>query len=118
MRIFSTYGPVNPKDHYVVSREAELADFMDRVKQGRYLVIFAPRQTGKTTFFHWALDALEADPTDTYFPIEVNFEVYEDYSAAEFYPSLYKRMYEEIDRVFQKRGILPSEALSEFLLKF
>ncbi len=115
MRTFSTYGPVNPKDHYVVSREVELADFIKRVKQGRYIVIFAPRQTGKTTFFQWALDALAVDTAETYFPIEVNFEVYEDYTASDFYVSLYKRIYEEIKCVFQKRGTAPSEALSQFL---
>ena len=61
-KTFNTF-PVNPEEHYVVSREAELADFIKRVKLGRYIVIFAPRQTGKTTFFQWALDALAADIT-------------------------------------------------------
>ena len=115
MRTFSTCGPVNPQDHYVVSRAAELADFIKRVKLGRYIVIFAPRQTGKTTFFQWALDALAADTTETYFPIEVNFEVYEDYTAPDFYASLYEEIYAEIERVFQKRGIVPSDDLSQFL---
>ena len=81
MKTFSTYGPVNPEDNYVVSRPEELADFIKRAKLGRYIVIFAPRQTGKTTFFQWALDALAADTAETYFPIELNFEVYEDYPA-------------------------------------
>ena len=116
MKVFSTYGPVNPKEHYVVSRTEELADFIKRVKLGRYIVIFAPRQTGKTTFFQWALDALAADTGETYFPIEVNFEIYEDYSAPNFYDSFYRRVGREIARVvFQKRGIVPSEALSELL---
>ncbi len=53
MRTFGTHGPVNPEDHYVVSRRVEIADFIKRVKQGKYIVIFAPRQTGKTTFFQW-----------------------------------------------------------------
>ncbi len=115
MRAFSTYGPVNPQDHYVVSRTEELADFIKRVKLGRYIVIFAPRQTGKTTFFQWALDALAADTGETYFPIEVNFEIYEDYTASDFYPSLYQSIYEEIKCVFEKRGHVPSETLSQFL---
>ncbi len=115
MKTFNTFGPVNPEEHYVVSREAELADFIKRVKLGRYIVIFAPRQTGKTTFFQWALDALAADTTEPYFPLEVNFEVYEDYTAPDFYDSLYKRIYEEIAYVFQKRCIAPSKALSQFL---
>ena len=115
MKIFNTFGPVNPEEHYVVSREAELADFIKRVKLGRYIVIFAPRQTGKTTFFQWALDSVAAEATETYFPLELNFEVYEDYSAPDFYDSLYKRIYEEIQYVFEKRGIAPSEALNQFL---
>ena len=115
MKTFSTYGPVNPEDHYVVSRAAELVDFIKRVKLGRYIVIFAPRQTGKTTFFHWALDALAADTAETYFPIELNFEIYEDYAADDFYPSLYQTIYEEIERVFEKRGRAPSKELSQFL---
>ncbi len=115
MRTFGTHGPVNPEDHYVVSRQEELADFINRVKLGRYIVIFAPRQTGKTTFFQWALEVLTTDPTETYFPIELNFHVYADYSVSDFYASLYESIYEEIERVFQERGTLPSETLSDFL---
>ena len=115
MRTFNTFGPVNPEEHYVVSRAEELADFINRVKLGRYIVIFAPRQTGKTTFFQWALDSLAADTTETYFPIELNFEVYEDYTASGFYESLYRRIYEEIKRIFEKRNFVPSEALSQLL---
>ena len=51
MRKFGTQGPVNPEQHYVVARTEELAEFFKRVKEGRYIVIFTPRQTGKTTFF-------------------------------------------------------------------
>ena len=92
MKTFNTYGPMNPEEHYVVSRKAELADFIKRVKLGRYIVMFAPRQTGKTTFFQWALDALAADHEAAYFPIEVNFEVYEDYNTADFYASLHENI--------------------------
>lgn len=56
MRRFGTQGPVHREKNYVVSRAAELADFVERVKKGRYIVIFAPRQTGKTTFFQRTLD--------------------------------------------------------------
>lgn len=58
VRTFGTRGPVTPEKHYIVARTAELADFLRRVKEGRYLVIFAPRQTGKTTFFRRALQVL------------------------------------------------------------
>ena len=61
MKTFETRGPVDAARNYVVKRTTELTDFVARVKQGRYIVIFAPRQTGKTTFFRWALDALAAE---------------------------------------------------------
>ena len=115
MKTFNTFGPVNPEEHYVVSRTEELADFIKRVKLGRYIVIFAPRQTGKTTFFQWALDSVASEATEAYFPIELNFEVYEDYTAPDFYASLYQSIYEEIKYVFEKRGRVPSETLSQFL---
>ena len=115
MKTFGTYGPVNPEENYVVSRTTELADFIKRVKLGRYIVIFAPRQTGKTTFFQWALDTLAADTGETYFPIELNFEVYENYTPSDFYVSLYEEIYEEIQRVFEARDIVPSEDLTQFL---
>ena len=47
MRRFGTQGPVHPKKNYVVSRAAELADFIMRVKEGAlhcYLRAAADRQ--------------------------------------------------------------------------
>ena len=71
MRSFETRGPVYPEDNYVVARTDELSDFINRLEKGRYVVLFAPRQTGKTTFFHRALDTL---PADVYFPIQIDFQ--------------------------------------------
>ena len=114
MKTFGTEGPVSPQKNYIVSRTAELADFVDRIKQGKYLVIFAPRQTGKTTFFQFALDMLVAeDPT--YFPIELNFETYEDVDSGDFYENLTEDIREQIVYNFQKRGNTPPEAFMEFL---
>ena len=114
MRKFGTRGPVNPEQHYVVPRTEELAEFIKRVKEGRYIVIFAPRQTGKTTFFQRAVAALTAEDL-TYFPIQLNFEIYVDCSRSEFYDSLTKRICKEIERVFQERGEVLDEALKHFL---
>ena len=100
-----------PERNYVVRRTTELADFIKRVKQGRYIVIFAPRQTGKTTFFRWALDALAAEGI-TYFPIQLNFEAYKNLNASVFYGELYWDIREQIGKIFQKRGHMPSESTS------
>ena len=114
MRRFGTQGPVHPKKNYVVSRATELADFIMRVKEGRYIVIFAPRQTGKTTFFQRALDVF-ADEEPAYFPIPLNFEVYEDCTPSVFYNGLYEDLREAIENVFARRGEVFSETLTEFL---
>ena len=102
MRRFGTQGRVYPEDNYVVPRTAEVADFINRIKDGKYIVLFAPRQTGKTTFFRLALDVLEAEAT-TYFPIQLNFEVYEDYSVSGFYRHLSKMIRAEIEKGFETK---------------
>ena len=115
MRSFGTYGRVRPEQHYIVSRTAEVADFINRVKAGKYIVLFAPRQTGKTTFFRLALEALVAeDPT--YFPIQLDFQTMRDAAPATFYEHLYYLICMQIESVFQKRGGAPSEMLKQFLL--
>jgi len=59
---------VYPEENYVVPRTEETADFINRVKVGKYIVLFAPRQTGKTTFFQLALKVLAVeDPTYSLF---------------------------------------------------
>jgi len=111
-RTFETRGPVEPTRNYVVPRSEEIADLAGRIKDGRYIVIFAPRQTGKTTFFRWALDVLE---TETYFPIQLDFEEYKNLSPAAFYNYLHLDLCQEILNHFQERQSLPSEALRQFL---
>ena len=113
-KYFETRGPVDAAVNYVVSRKAELADFIARVKRGRYIVMFAPRQTGKTTFFRWALAELAAADA-TYFPIQLNFEIYAGYPAARFYPHFAKKLREAIERVFRTRNIAMPPPLAQFL---
>ena len=85
MRRFGTQGPVNSQEHYVVSRSDEITDYIKRVDDGKYIVLFAPRQTGKTTFFQACLETLtvgdlsNTDPTQVesntkfnYFPLQLN----------------------------------------------
>ncbi len=116
MRRFGTEGRLYLEDNYVVPRTEETADFIDRVKQGKYIVLFAPRQTGKTTFFRLALEGLTSEDL-TYFPIQLNFEESEDDTPADFYRGLSEDIREAIETVFQQRGHVPSEALIEFLEK-
>lgn len=114
MRSFSTYGRVLPEQHFIVPRTAEITDFIARVKVGRYIVLFAPRQTGKTTFFRLALGTLTAEDS-TYFPILLDFQMMRNASPETFYKQLTYMIREQVDAVFQRCGELPSEALTQFL---
>ncbi|MDE0015347.1 MAG: AAA-like domain-containing protein [Candidatus Poribacteria bacterium] len=114
MRRFGTHGRVRPEQHYIVSRSKEIADFISRIKDGKYIVLFAPRQTGKTTFFRLALEVLiEEDPT--YFPIQLDFQTMRNADPPTFYDRLYQMICMQIESVFQKHGGVPSQALTQFL---
>ena len=100
MRSFGTQGRVRPEQHYVVPHTAEIADFIQRIKNGKYIVLFAPRQTGKTTFFRMALEALMAeDPT--YFPIQLDFQMMRDTTPIIFYERFYYMIQRHIKYVFK-----------------
>ena len=114
MRTFGTQGPVGPNRNYIVNRSEKIEDFLHRVKEVRYIVIFAPRQTGKTTFFQRALDILSREEKND-FPIQLNFEVYGDCTASVFYNGLYEDILEAIENTFQQRGQSPPEILTQFL---
>ncbi len=114
MRCFETRGPVNPEKNYVVSRTEETADFINRIKMGRYIVLFAPRQTGKTTFFKQAINILVTDEPNI-IPIQMNFDTYAELSMSEFYECLYEDLREEIVNVFDRRDSVPPDTLTELL---
>ena len=113
-RTFETRGPVDPDRNYVVPRTVEIADFVERIKHGRYAVIFAPRQTGKTTFFRWALDALVAED-DTYFPIQLDFETYRNISIEAFYTELQRDIRDEIRMEYERREMMMDSEFEQFL---
>ena len=51
MRSFNTAGPVNPTDHYLVPplSRIDLDETLGLVRDKKYFVFHAPRQTGKTS---------------------------------------------------------------------
>ncbi len=114
MRRFGTQGPVNSQEHYIVSRSDELADYIDRVKQGRYIVLFAPRQSGKTTFFKDALKVF-VDEDSSFLPIQLNFEEYRSRTSDKFYVDIYEDICEEIEFIFDRRNTELPKKLHQFL---
>lgn len=114
MRTFGTRGPVDPEKNFIVHRTDEITDFINRIKEERYIVLHASPRTGKTTFFRLAIDALTLKEPNCLI-IQLNFEKREDLSPKDFYNTLCDDICEEIKKVFQKRGNAPSEKLTHFL---
>lgn len=93
MREFNTTGPCNPALHYTVMREALIAQGMEKVRKGRYFTLFAPRQTGKTTYFQLLLQAVQ---TENFTPIWISFEHLKTVTKAVFYQSLNNQLHQEL----------------------
>jgi hypothetical protein len=49
MRYFNTTGPCDPARHYMLPASSRLPRARRLIEEGRYFVVHAPRQTGKTT---------------------------------------------------------------------
>jgi hypothetical protein len=65
-------------------------DLRTIVDRGRYFTIFAPRQSGKTTFFEQFCDDLEHDPA--YIAIRLSFQDYKDLETIRFYSQIQKAL--------------------------
>ncbi len=52
MRSFNTSGPNIPDQHYTLSRWDWIEQGQNLVRNDRYFTIWAPRQTGKSTYFY------------------------------------------------------------------
>lgn len=82
MREFNTTGPCNPALHYTIMREALLAVGQEKVDKGKFFTIFAPRQSGKTTYCQLLLHQL--NQVD-YTAVWISFESLQTATRSEFY---------------------------------
>jgi len=93
MREFNTSGPCNPALHYTVMREALIEEGKEKVRKGRYFTLFAPRQTGKTTYFQLLLEAVKAE---NFTPIWISFESLKTVSRNIFYRDLNNQLHKAL----------------------
>jgi hypothetical protein len=56
---FNTSGPNNPEKHYTLKREYLIKKGIQLVKDERYFTIWAPRQSGKSTYFRMLAEVLK-----------------------------------------------------------
>ncbi len=81
MRTFNTSGPNIIKQHYTLPRLDLIEKGKKMVYADRYFTIWAPRQTGKSTYFRLLADTLREEG---YKVCYVNFESFKQASEADF----------------------------------
>jgi len=81
MRYFNTSGPNIPSEHYTLLRQNLIEKGLSLVSKKRYFTIWAPRQTGKSTYFRLLAVELEKQG---YKVAHINFESYRNASLESF----------------------------------
>ena len=76
MRRFNTAGPVRPAEHYCVPplERLHLGELLALVRGKQYFVLYAPRQTGKTSALFALRDLLNSGTEGAYRCAYVNVE--------------------------------------------
>jgi len=83
------------------------------IDRGRYFSMFAPRQSGKTTFLEGIRYGLHQDRT--YVAILLSFQDYKNLSKKEFYSLLEKELYEQLINRLKEVGCEKTETVFHFL---
>lgn len=96
MREFNTSGQNNPKYHYTLLRPQLIEKGKKLVEKERYFTIWAPRQTGKSTYFKLLAKELQKY---NYKVAWINFEDYKDTPLITFI----NRLVSELNRFWGTR---------------
>ena len=85
-RFFNTAGPVNPQDHYCLPplERFDLDDVLSLIQQKKYFILYAPRQTGKTSALFALMEHLnnQGSYRCVYMNVEAAQAAREDVAAA------------------------------------
>jgi hypothetical protein len=81
MRYFNTSGPNIVAQHYTLMRSDIVTEGLDKIHKDKYFTIWAPRQTGKSTYFRLLADRLQGEG---YKVAHINFENFRHQSQQDF----------------------------------
>ena len=98
MRYYNTSGPNIPAQHYTLPRLDWVEKGKNLIYKERYFTIWAPRQTGKSTYFRFLAEALQQEG---YKVCHVNFESFRTASEADFLIRLNDALTDQWDILFQ-----------------
>jgi len=117
VRLFEKSGVVNPVLSYYVLLDnvynSDKQDIKTMVDLGRYFSIFAPRQSGKTTFIEELCIQLHRDPT--YVGVLLSFQEYKNLDKQEFYAEIEKYFYSQLITRLRQVNCEKTEAVQQFL---
>ncbi|MEA3445748.1 MAG: AAA-like domain-containing protein, partial [Bacteroidota bacterium] len=102
MKYFNTSGPNIPEEHYTLQRQNIIDVGIDMVHRKRYFTIWAPRQTGKSTYFRQLAVELEKEG---YKVAHINFENYKNLPLSSFLKRLTIRLNEYWNHDFDNLNI-------------
>jgi len=102
MRQFNTSGPNIPEKHYTLFRPELMKKGASLVHDNQYFTIWAPRQTGKSTYFLLLREALEKQG---YKVAWINFESYSNAPIHSFLNKFASKLYKFWDIDFTDTNI-------------
>ncbi|MEO0041297.1 MAG: hypothetical protein RL329_745 [Bacteroidota bacterium] len=89
MRYFNTSGPNIIEQHYTLIRTDLIKEGMRKVRNDRYFTIWAPRQTGKSTYFGQLTTELIQEG---YKVAHLNFENYKESNIEDFLHEFHRQV--------------------------
>lgn len=116
-RFFEDAGVVDPQSAFHVELEDVCnnkgQDLRTMIDLGRYFSIFAPRQSGKTTFFRGFSRHLEQDPT--YVTILLSFQFMRPLAPPQFYRRFHESLTEQVTTRLASVGCDQKGAVETYL---
>jgi succinate dehydrogenase flavin-adding protein (antitoxin of CptAB toxin-antitoxin module) len=89
MRKFNTSGPNIPEKHYTIERTNLINKGLDLILDERYFTIWAPRQTGKSTYFVQLANKLNSID---YQPVYFSVEGFNDFTIADTFDTFCREL--------------------------
>jgi hypothetical protein len=116
-RFFENSGTVDPEESYYVPLDnvtnTKNQDIKPMVDRGRYFSMFAPRQSGKTTFLEEIISHLHNNPV--YVVIKLSFQFCKNLDIPRFYELIEKELYSQLKNRLNQVKCEKNETVNQFL---
>lgn len=93
MRYFNTSGPCDPEKHYTILRKGLIDKGQRMVDEGRFFMVAAPFQSGKTTYFQLLMRQLQQSGYTAFW---LSFENLRTIDKAKFFEAFSHKLHQEL----------------------